>query len=239
MELTEVPNVMGLCVLAYLLGSIPFGKIIGYFRGIDVQKVGSHNIGATNLFRAAGKVNAFLTFGLDAAKAALPVYLAMRVFEYPWQAVTLVAALAVLGSCYSVWLKMVTGSWTAGKGVSALFGVLAVIIGWSAFLALLVIWFVLIFIFITNRKMSAASLFLASSVPILYLIWPLPVLVSFWPFAFAVISWRHRENIKRIFKGREKSIELPEPLGSFFKDFSLDVFIQRYFPPKDNEEKKP
>lgn len=259
MEIVELWKLIGViagfCAVAYLLAAIPFGKIIGHFYGVDPQKFGSTNIGATNLYRLLGIRNGLLTLGLDVGKGALPVYLATATFGYAppiffWQLdsivpliiITATGAFAVLGACYSIWLKIKTGYWKAGKGVSTLIGVLSIILGWKIWLAVLIIWFVFVFLFIASRKMSAASLILVSGVPLLYILWPIPILVLLSPFAIIMIGSRHRENIKKILKGTEKSLDLPnripEQLRKLLEDFSLEAVLSKYFP-QNNQKKKP
>src|SRR5512141_2562529 len=100
-----------LIVAAYLLGSIPFGVVLTrLLAGKDVRQVGSGNIGASNVTRAAGKVAGVLTLVLDAAKAAVPMLLALRAFAPEGRAVAEGWAVAVglaafLGHCYPVWLR--------------------------------------------------------------------------------------------------------------------------------------
>ncbi len=255
MELSEPLKVIGvgvgLCVIAYFLAAIPFGKIIGHFYGVNVQKLGSGNIGATNLYRALGTRNALLTLGLDVGKGALPVFLATKAFGYsppvylwemgliiPIMIISLVGISAVFGACYSAWLKIKTGSWKAGKGISTLIGVLSIILGWQIWLIVLIIWFVFVFLFIANRKMSAASLMLVSGVPVLYLVWPIPVLVLFSPFMIAMIGWRHKENIEKLINGTEKQVDLSKRINLFLEKYSLEALLAKYFPP-NNKKKKP
>ena len=242
---------IGLCIIAYLLAAIPFGKIIGHFYNVDIQKVGSGNIGFTNLLRALGARNALLTLGLDVGKGALPVFLATKAFGYsspiyfseinsmaPIAVITVVGIFAVFGACCSIWLKIATGSWRAGKGVSALIGVLSMVLGWQIWLTVLIFWFIFAFLFIANRKMSAASLMFVSGVPILYLVWPIPILVLFSPFMIAMIGWRHRENIEKLINGTERQVNLHRHIDLFFDKFSLEALLAKYFPP-NNKKREP
>ncbi|MDA0713583.1 MAG: glycerol-3-phosphate 1-O-acyltransferase PlsY [bacterium] len=116
------PQVLLLFVFAYLLGSIPFGLILSnYFKKVDPRNIGSGNIGATNVIRAAGFKVGLLTFILDFSKGAIPVWLALSLgFSYESQAV--VGLLAVIGHCFPVWL-----SFSGGKGVATGFGVILVL----------------------------------------------------------------------------------------------------------------
>src|SRR5918999_4648114 len=112
-------SIYGLIALAvgYLLGSIPFGVILTRLAGAgDVRRIGSGNIGATNVLRTGRKGLALATLALDLAKGALPAWLAYR---YLGPDMAVVAGLgAVLGHCFPVWLKF-----RGGKGVATAAGV--------------------------------------------------------------------------------------------------------------------
>ena len=122
---------------AYLLGSIPFGVVLTrLFTGKDVRQVGSGNIGASNVSRAAGKVAGVLTLVLDAAKASVPMLVAERLFADPgtfagarWAVA--VGAAAFLGHIYPIWL-----GFKGGKGVATALGVFAVLAPVPSLLAL-------------------------------------------------------------------------------------------------------
>lgn len=113
---------VGLVVLAYLCGSIPFGVIVARsVRGVDVRTQGSGNIGATNVARVAGKRLGVFVLLLDAAKGAAPVWLAMRlVVDRPW-VYAAVGFAAFVGHVFPVWLRF-----RGGKGVATALGVLVV-----------------------------------------------------------------------------------------------------------------
>src|SRR4051794_3137108 len=111
-------------LLGYLLGSIPFGYLIGRaFKGIDIRRYGSHNIGATNVLRVVGPGPALLTLFLDIGKGLLPVVLAAQ----PWWAgtpklawlVVASAAMAILGHAYSAWFYLRERQFSRGKAVAA------------------------------------------------------------------------------------------------------------------------
>src|SRR5690606_4246297 len=112
-----------LALLGYLSGSIPFGLLIArWARGVDVRQVGSGNIGATNVVRAAGKGLGLLVLALDALKGALPVWLTLRLIPDGWVPACVVAGFAVVGHIFPVWLKL-----RGGKGVATAAGVLGVL----------------------------------------------------------------------------------------------------------------
>lgn len=130
---TSSPKPVGwllLGVLGYALGSIPFGVLITKaFAGKDVRSVGSGNIGATNVVRAAGRTAGILTLILDALKGAVPTYAAYLVVGIPGAAFT--GYCAFLGHVFPVTLKF-----KGGKGVATALGVLVVVAPWAALAAL-------------------------------------------------------------------------------------------------------
>jgi glycerol-3-phosphate acyltransferase PlsY len=126
-----------LVVAAYLLGAVPFGLVLTrIFTGKDVRSVGSGNIGASNVARAAGKKVGVLTLVLDAAKASLPMLLTLRLLAGEGRAtaelwMVLVGLAAFLGHLYPVWL-----GFKGGKGVATALGVFAVLAPIPSLLAL-------------------------------------------------------------------------------------------------------
>ena len=138
--ITSTPFALSLLVLAaYLLGSVPNGLLIARLKGIDLQKVGSGNIGATNVFRCVGKGWGIAAFVLDAVKGFVPAFFFPRLLETapPWLGLACGIA-AVAGHNWPVWLKF-----KGGKGVSTSAGMLlgiapaAVGIGFAVFAVVL------------------------------------------------------------------------------------------------------
>jgi len=186
---------------AYLLGSIPFGLLLGkLFGAADVRKAGSGNIGATNVARVAGLAAGILTLLLDAGKGALAVFLAARL-SHESSTWMMIAGLAVLaGHCFPIWL-----GFHGGKGVATAAGVLLVLCP-IAFLAA-VILFVLVVIY--WRFVSLGSLSAAAAMPLLiYFFWAPhhapPYAVTFGSLAAALlIVFKHDANIQRLVQGDE------------------------------------
>jgi acyl phosphate:glycerol-3-phosphate acyltransferase len=188
-------------IVAYLLGSIPFGLLLTkLFGGGDVRKAGSGNIGATNVARVAGPLPGILTLLLDAAKGAAAVRLAARFSNESATWMIIAALAALIGHCFPVWLKF-----RGGKGVATAAGVFLVL----SPLALLgsVIVFVLVVAF--WRYVSLASISAAAAMPLLvYLLWAPrhapPLAVTFGALAAAVlIIYKHDANIQRLVDGEE------------------------------------
>jgi len=186
--------------LAYLVGSIPFGLIVGkVFYGVDVRQHGSGNVGTTNVFRVLGKKAGVVVMVLDILKGYLPAALAAAFFS-PWYAI-FIAAAPVVGHICSVFLK---GS--GGKGVATGAGVV---------LALAPLVFVICFatwiaIILFTRYVSVASLTVALMVPVLVILFrdPLPYEIAGVLVAL-IVWWAHRGNIRRLLNGTESRVNLP------------------------------
>ena len=120
---TEILKALLTLLVAYLIGSIPFGVIISRLYKLDIQKVGSGNIGATNVFRNLGALPGITVFVLDIAKGAIPIYIAYFTLSptiaFKYWILILVGALAVLGHMYSAYIKF-----KGGKGGATSLGAL-------------------------------------------------------------------------------------------------------------------
>jgi glycerol-3-phosphate acyltransferase PlsY len=214
MEIGLLIKVIGVCLGSYLLGSIPFGKIVSkYAKGIDIQKVGSGNIGGTNVGRILGLRYGALVAGLDAWKGALPVILTMYFFWQNWWLVGLAWLFAFLGHLFPVWLKF-----KGGKGVSVFIGGLLVLTGWKTCLIILGCWLG-VFLFLARRKMSAANLIISAG--LLVFITLIPIFLYLTPIVLIMVGliwWAHRENIQRLLRNEESSIKLPAFLNKLPDD---------------------
>ena len=186
--------------LGYLLGSIPFGLLLTRLGGKgDVRKIGSGNIGATNVLRTGSKGLAALTLLLDCLKATAAVLLAQRLFGPALVPATgpAAAAGALIGHLYPVWLKF-----RGGKGVATLLGALIALLPIAAIIYASV-WVILL---LTTRISSVAGMTAAASAPVAAAILGdqtlLPILLGF----SLLVLWKHRENILRLRKGTEPRI---------------------------------
>ena len=183
-------------IISYLLGSVPFGILITkLFNKGDLRKVGSGNIGATNVMRVGGLRLAGLVWILDMAKAVIAVF----VGRYIGGAVFGVwcGFAAIVGHCFPIWLKF-----RGGKGVSCLFGVLLAV-NPILFIVCGVEW---LLIALGTGYSSAGALIAFCLMPVLGFFIGFNVGIAFLAIALLCL-WRHRENILRLISGKESKIE--------------------------------
>jgi glycerol-3-phosphate acyltransferase PlsY len=215
-SIVEVWQIVVIIFLSYLLGSIPFGYIVGkYIKGVDIRKTGSGNIGGTNVWRALGFKYGVLVFGLDIWKGALPVISIMYILRGPWWLVGLAFLCCFLGSIFPVWLNF-----KGGKGVSVFLGGLLGLTGPIVCLIVFIVWLI-VFVFFTRRIVSRTNLIVATA--LLFLAIVIPILSAIFPILVIIVLliwWTHRENIGRMIEGKEHS---PSNLPSFFDKLPDDV----------------
>lgn len=187
-------------LISYLAGSIPSAYIAGRVRGVDLRKLGSGNLGATNVARVLGTRIAAVVFIADLLKGFLPVYFLPRYVETLrpdlWALVFGVAA--ILGHVKPIFLLGKGG----GKGVATASGVFLAL----AFVPMLIAEVVWIVVFYFTRYVSLASLVGAAVLPIAILVWSRdprsPVFIASVVIALFVF-WTHRANIARLRRGEE------------------------------------
>ncbi|MBJ6799495.1 glycerol-3-phosphate 1-O-acyltransferase PlsY [Geomonas propionica] len=187
-----------LLVGAYLLGSVPTGLLLARSMGINIRECGSGNIGATNVYRTAGKKLGIMTLVGDCFKGLIPVLIAQGLGLLPiW--VAAIGLAAFLGHVYTVFLRF-----KGGKGVATALGVLlgtaplAVLFGILVFAAVLYKW----------RYVSLASITAAACIPLLALgtCAPRETIVMAVTIAVIVIL-KHHENISRLRAGTESKFK--------------------------------
>jgi glycerol-3-phosphate acyltransferase PlsY len=188
---------------AFFLGSLPFGHWVALVRGVDLRSLGSGNTGATNVGRVLGKKWGIFVFVLDLGKGWIAVALAQRIGNLPETWSVTVGVFAVLGHVFSPWL-----GFRGGKGVATSAGILIGLAPWVA-LGVALIWFLT---FQMSRTVSVASLCAATAFP-LFVFWLMPEQKVFqWiSIGMTVLVWfRHRDNLKRLFQGKENRFVKPE-----------------------------
>ena len=190
------------------MGSVPAGYIAGRFAGIDIRRVGSGNIGATNVLRVLGKPYGYAVFlfdfckGVGAVRVSILIINAAHPGNQESELVGIMAGvLCVLGHTYPVWL-----GFKGGKGVATSVGVLFGLMP-AAALTVLAVWFVT---FQATKYVSVASIVAAVALPVTAAVMVhfekagMP-LVYFSASLAVVIVWRHRSNVSRLMKGTEPS----------------------------------
>lgn len=194
--------ILAVFVLAYFIGSLPFGVWISRSQGVDIFKVGSGNPGATNVARALGKKWGLTVFALDVLKGVIPAVIAQFVIKEPiggisLQALWFVAGLgAVAGHCLSPFINF-----KGGKGIATALGVglgACPLIAGGAFGVFLVV-------FAFTRYVSLSSMIAAVSAVVLGWIIPHQAreLVPLYALVAVFLIYRHRANIRRLMNGTE------------------------------------
>jgi glycerol-3-phosphate acyltransferase PlsY len=205
----SVGRYFGVIGSAYLLGSIPTGFLFGRAHGIDIRKVGSGNIGATNVMRALGKKWGILVLVLDALKGFVPVFYAPRcVPGLDPTRVEILACLAVIaGHNWTCWLKF-----KGGKGIATSAGALLAFLP-GPLLCGLGVWGL---VFAIWRYVSLASIAAALTVPVAaWLLQRTQGTVGFAAVLALVAVWKHRPNIRRLMAGTENRVgSKPLPVAS-------------------------
>ncbi|MBO9454811.1 glycerol-3-phosphate 1-O-acyltransferase PlsY [Paracoccus sp. R12_1] len=183
-------------VLGYLLGSIPFGIVIARALGLgDLRKIGSGNIGATNVLRTGNKPAALATLLLDSGKGAIAVLLA-RHFAGETAAI-MAGGAAFLGHCFPVWL-----GFKGGKGVATFLGTL-IALNWPLGLIACGIWLLTALV---SRISSLSALMAAALSPVFAWALGRTDLILVCLFMAALIFLRHKANIARLMDGSEPRI---------------------------------
>jgi glycerol-3-phosphate acyltransferase PlsY len=184
-------------IFSYLLGSLPVGVLLAHMKGRDPRTVGSGNIGATNVMRAAGKTAGIITLVGDALKGFLPVWLAMR-FGFPETVVSAAGLAAFLGHLFPLYLRF-----HGGKGIATALGILLAL----NYLAVLIELLVFAGILWRWRYVSLASVVCAALAPFFLFAFrsPEPCVILAAVIALLAII-RHRENIKRLLAGTENRL---------------------------------
>lgn len=185
-------------VLAYLIGSIPSGLILGkLFWHTDLRQYGSHNIGATNAWRTLGKIPGIIVFLADSLKGQAGVLLGLSLVGTPLAAV-IGGLLAIIGHSFSLFLRF-----HGGKGVATSLGVLTMLMG-NVTLIVFVLWFTIVYM---TRYVSLGSVVAGVLTPILAALFAYPMeYIVFTVIAALLVIVRHRENIKRLMNGTENKI---------------------------------
>jgi acyl phosphate:glycerol-3-phosphate acyltransferase len=182
---------------AYLVGSIPVGLLLARMKGQDPRKIGSGNIGATNVMRSSGKAIGILTLLGDALKGFLPTALFLY-FGASYEIVSAAALAAFLGHIFPVYL-----GFKGGKGVATALGIF-IALSYQSVLIALVIFIIIIAIW---RYVSLGSIIAAVIMPFLLYFFGTPRSFVFLSIIMGmIILVKHKENIKRLLAGKENKM---------------------------------
>jgi glycerol-3-phosphate acyltransferase PlsY len=193
-------NLILMTCAAYLIGAIPTGVILTRLvAGQDIRNSGSGNIGATNVYRVAGRKMGVITLIGDCLKGVIPVQAATS-FGFSPQIVALVALITFLGHCYPIYL-----GFKGGKGVATALGIFLVISPKAIMIALLIF----IVVLLAKRYISLASITAAAVTPFLIAFFSrsVPLFTATLVIA-AIVIWRHRANIERLRAGTENRFNI-------------------------------
>jgi glycerol-3-phosphate acyltransferase PlsY len=183
-------------IVGYLFGAIPFGIVITRVFGLgDLRKIGSGNIGTTNVLRTGSKPAAAATLVLDGGKGAIAVLVARWLAAE--DAAQFAGFLAFLGHCFPIWLKF-----KGGKGVATFLG-LMLALAWPVGIACCLTWLATALI---SRISSLSALVSAASTTLWVLIFGFGQILFLGLAVTALVYWRHNENIARLYAGTEPKI---------------------------------
>lgn len=185
-------------ILAYLIGSIPSGLILGKLLWhTDLREHGSHNIGATNAWRTLGKGPGIAVFIADSLKGQAGVLLGLSLVGTPLAAVV-GGLMAIIGHSFSIFLRF-----HGGKGVATSLGVLTMLMGDVTFMVF-VLWLTIVYV---TRYVSLGSVVAGALTPLLAILFAYPMeYILFSVIAAILVIVRHRENIKRLMNGTENKV---------------------------------
>ncbi len=190
---------IGFLIATYFLGSIPTGYWLGKaWKGIDIRKQGSGNLGATNVLRVLGKGPALFTFTVDCLKGLLPVLICQHLYPGDLLIATLTGVAAILGHTMSVFVNF-----QGGKGMATSTGVFAALlpIPWLAAIT------VFLTVTITTRYVSLGSILGAVTLSACSFIFQTPRPLAWTTVIIALfVIWKHRANIQRLLQGTENRL---------------------------------
>lgn len=177
-------------LMSYLIGSMPFGLILTKINGVDIKKVGSGNIGATNVLRTGSKKMAIATLFLDGLKGFVTVYVVQNIYN---NYASLAGVLAILGHMFPIWLKF-----KGGKGIATTIGILLAI-NLHVSTIFICTWIIIFMIFRYSSLSSVIATIVSTLTSLFYFKNASVVLIVTGP----LIIMRHYENIIRLTQGRE------------------------------------
>jgi acyl phosphate:glycerol-3-phosphate acyltransferase len=206
--------VSAIAVVSYLVGSIPTGYLMAQARGVDIRKVGSGNIGATNVFRILGKTAGVTVLLLDALKGFIPPFFVPFLFHLPAfenvERYAMVSGLfAIIGHNYTCWLRF-----KGGKGIATTAGVLIALTP-NGFLVALATWLIVLWV---SKYVSLASVIAAAVLPIaIWLTGGSQRMIILGVVFGALAIYKHKPNIQRLLAGTENRFGQKKETGASAK----------------------
>ncbi|MAU41614.1 MAG: acyl-phosphate glycerol 3-phosphate acyltransferase [Kordiimonas sp.] len=195
--MTDITLITGVILGGYILGSIPFGLLLTSLAGYgDIRKIGSGNIGATNVLRTGNRPLALLTLLLDSGKGAIAVIIAKLLWDEDLLAL-LAGGGAFIGHLYPLWLKF-----KGGKGVATFLGTI-IALSWPVGVACCLTW---IIVAAATRLSSLSALIAALLSPVYSYFFATSHMAILCLLLTGLIYIRHKENIRRILEGTEPKI---------------------------------
>ena len=203
LELFNYPSIIVFCIASFIIGSIPFGLIVTKISGYgDIRKIGSGNVGTTNVLRAGGKKLATIVLLLDVTKGYLPILIFSFLYSKQLQPFEIIffGSFSVIGHIFPVWLKF-----KGGKGVASYIGF---ILGINFILCIIfIICWILIALF--KRYSSLSSIFTLIVIPIFSIFLAQDQKISVILILLSIlIIFKHIDNIKRLLRNSENKIQL-------------------------------
>lgn len=187
-------EIIALCLVSYLIGSIPFGVVLARAQNLNIREHGSGNIGATNVARVMGKKAGLLTLLGDVLKGAIVVFAAGSLYDKP-KLIALAGLMVFLGHLFSIFLKF-----KGGKGVATSLGLFSYIMPWATLCSVGVFSFSL---WITGY-VSIGSISAAISLPLFAIFFKLPLPYIYLAGIVGLLTvQRHYGNILRLIEGTE------------------------------------
>lgn len=194
-------NFIAMLILCYIFGAIPSGVWIGkFFKNIDLRNFGSKNSGATNSYRVLGPKLGVAVLISDILKGFIPILIASKYIDSQFQLI-LLALVTILAHTYSCFI-----SFKGGKGVATSLGVFLYLCPYIV----LVLALIFLTVFAMFRYVSLASVVAAGALPILVFIMDKSNNIFLFLFSMLVgafVSYRHKSNIERLFKGTENKFK--------------------------------
>jgi len=190
-------DILVVALFSYISGSIPFGLILTkIFSNLDIRKIGSGNIGATNVLRSGNKILASLTLTLDMFKGYIPVLITIN--YYP-ELIQLSCIMSFLGHLFPIWIKF-----KGGKGVATYLGILFCI-NFNLGIVFIISWLIIFFV---SRYSSLGSILSSLIIPIFIFFNSNYEIEHFFIIMFVLILYTHKENVKRLINKEESKTKI-------------------------------